>query len=49
METTTMVKLPADMMMEVGIDHVAWFMGLMNEEGEVPEYALKYVTIIVAE
>ena len=44
-----MVKLPETLLLEVDKEKASWFVNLMNEKGEIPRYALKYVTIIAAE
>ena len=44
-----MVKLPKSLVLEVDSGRASWFSNLINEEREVPRYALKYVIIIAAE
>jgi len=43
-----MVKLPANTQLEVDTDKLAWLLSLVNDEGEIPVCALKYITIVAA-
>lgn len=42
------VKLSVNTQLEVDTSNLEWLLSLINDEGELPIYALKYVTIVAA-
>jgi hypothetical protein len=46
---TLMKRLPDNIQLDVDIDKLAWLLSLLNDKGEIPTYALKYIVIVAAE
>jgi len=44
-----MVKLDKDVVLEIDESKMEWCLSLMDEEGALPAYVIKFITIVAAE